>query len=305
MKLRTEIERTPLRRLIGCREGVLLVGSCFTEHVGEWMEESWLRVMSNPWGVLFNPASIAGRLAGACGEALFPLVEREGVYYSFQHHGKWSGRDPEELGARLLELEGRVRAFWKEEARHVIVTFGTAWVYEREGEVVANCHKFPASEFVRRRLSVSEIVDLWSPLIEQNPDKHWVMTVSPIRHVRDGLHGNEVSKAVLLLAIEELQEMYPERVEYLPTYELLVDDLRDYRFYADDLCHPSTLAIEAVRELVSEVAFDPELRRYMQEAAPLVRALQHRPVDPESAEYQRFKADTLQRKDALLAKYGL
>ena len=332
LRLRTEIERVPLRQPIGCREGILLLGSCFTDHIGTWLQEHWLPVMSNPWGVLFNPASIAlslGRVlsrpsAYAEGtteeraqgaesdarvtmhDAQFPLHELGGRYYSFAHHGRFSDTDPERLQLQLQQLDLDVARFVREECRHLIVTFGTSWVYEREGQVVANCHKFPASDFIRRRLSVQEIVDLWAPLIqdaESSAPFHFVFTVSPIRHTHDTLHGNQLSKATLLLAIDELQRLYPDRVEYLPVYELLNDDLRDYRFYADDLVHPSSLAVEAVRELVSDTCFTPQLRQYMSEADPIVRALQHRPSDPDSPQYQCFLHDTLQRKDALLAKY--
>jgi len=303
LKLRTEIERVPLRQPLGCREGILLLGSCFTDHIGEWLQESWLPVCCNPWGVLFNPASIAQSLQRVIdgAEVQFPLHEQGGRYYSFAHHGRWSDADADRLQQTLQALELQVGRFWKQ-TRHVLVTWGTSWIYEREGKVVANCHKFPAKEFVRRRLTVEEIVEAWQPIIEST-DKHFVFTVSPIRHIKDTLHGNQLSKSVLLLAIDELMSLFPDRVEYLPVYELLVDDLRDYRFYADDLVHPSSMAIEVVRELVTDCAMDAEMRSYMSEAAPLVKALQHRPSDPNSEQYLRFRSDTLQRKDDLLAKY--
>ena len=306
MKLRTEIERTPLRQPIGCREGVLLVGSCFTDHIGSWLADSWLPVMCNPWGVLFNPASIAqslSRCMSTDAPAPFSLHEQGGRYYSFAHHGRWSDADPVALQSRLARLEGVVRDFWPS-VSHVVVTLGTSWIYERGGEVVANCHKFPASQFVRRRLSVDEIVALWRPVIAQS-HQHFIFTVSPIRHVKDTLHGNQLSKSALLLAIDALMQQFPGQMEYLPVYELLVDDLRDYRFYADDLVHPSTMAVQAVRELFADCAVTPELRQYLHEAEPIARALHHRPSDPESLAYKQFYTDTLQRKDALLAKYRI
>ena len=307
LRLRTEIERTPLRQLVGCREGVLLLGSCFTDNIGGWMVDHWLPVMSNPWGVLFNPASIAEslqRILSPSAVTSFELHEQAGRYYSFAHHGKWSHPDAETLQRMLTDLDAEVRNFWPK-ARHLFITLGTSWVFEREGRVVANCHKFPSGDFTRRRLSVEEIVDLWSPIIEASPDKHFIFTVSPIRHVKDGLHGHQLSKSILLLAFDALQERFIEQVEYLPVYELLMDDLRDYRFYADDLVHPSTLAVEAVKELVIDCCFSPQMKQYFAEAMPLVKALQHRPNDPESNEYKQFLQNTLQLKDALLAKYGL
>ncbi len=339
MKLRTEIERIPLPRLIDRGEGIMLLGSCFTDHIGSWLEESWLPVMCNPWGVLFNPASIANALLRVIGADAadqytngFKLHEQNGRYYSFDHHGRWSGTDPQALTAQLQTLEQEVKAFLPS-LHHCIITFGTSWVYEYEGKVVANCHKFPASAFTRRRLSIGEIVDLWSQVIESfatlstsshsslfepsakassshqghfigsedlTPNASFTFTVSPIRHVKDTLHGNQLSKSTLLLAIDELQRLYPDRVQYLPVYELLMDDLRDYRFYAEDLVHPSPLAIQAVRELVTDCAMTPRLRKYMQEAEPIVRALNHRPSDPESPQYKQFLKETLKKKEQLV-----
>lgn len=306
MKLRTEIERTPLPRPLDRDKGVLLVGSCFTDHIGQWLQESWLPVMCNPWGVLFNPASIANSLmrVGKSSTSInpFSLHLLSGRYYSFDHHGQWSGTAPEALQTQLQQLDLDVQAFLAQ-TKHIIVTFGTSWVYEREDKVVANCHKFPASEFTRRRLSVDEIVTIWSQVIEVLPIPAFTFTVSPIRHVKDTLHGNQLSKSTLLLAIDVLQRRYPDRVQYLPVYELLMDDLRDYRFYTDDLVHPSSLAIEAVKGLVMDCAMTPQLRQYMRDAEPIVRALQHRPSDPDSQQYKAFLAETLRRKELLVQSH--
>ncbi len=302
MKLRTEIERIPLPRPIDRGEGIMLLGSCFTDHIGQWLSDAWLPVSCNPYGVLFNPASIANTLLRLLGDDLYVPVlhEYNGLYYSFDHHGKWSGEDPETLTQQLVDLESEARTFLSS-ARHLFITFGTSWVFEREGNIVANCHKFPASEFTRRKLSIDEIVSLWSQVIEQvGEQKSYTFTVSPIRHLKDTLHGNQLSKSTLLLAIDELQRRYPDRVQYLPVYELFMDDLRDYRFYADDLVHPSTMAIEMVKELFTECAMTPRLRQYMHDAAPIVRALQHRPSDPESPQYQAFLAETLRKKESLI-----
>lgn len=131
---------------------------------------------------------------------------------------------------------------------------------------------------------------------------NFTFTVSPIRHVKDTLHGNQLSKATLLLAIEELQQRYPAQVQYLPVYELFIDDLRDYRFYADDLVHPSSMAIEMVKELFSECAMTPAMQQYMHDAAPIVRALQHKPSDPDSPQYKQFLSVALKKKEELIRK---
>lgn len=307
MKFRTEIERIPLPRPIDRGEGIMLLGSCFTDHIGQWLSDAWLPVSCNPYGVLFNPASIANTLLRLTRDDgyLPELHEYNGRFYSFDHHGKWSGEDPEILKQQLIDLETGTRSFLCS-AKHLIITLGTSWIYERKDKIVANCHKFPATDFTRRRLSVDEIVEQWSQVIKTlllTPNSTLLtitFTVSPIRHVKDTLHGNQLSKSTLLLAIDELQRRYPDRVQYLPVYELFMDDLRDYRFYADDLVHPSTMAIEAVKEMFAECAMTPSLRQYMQDAAPIVRALQHRPSDQESPQYKAFLEETLKKKNQLL-----
>lgn len=304
MRLRTEVEHKALQQLIAPGDGLLLVGSCFTDHIGSWLQEMWLPVCSNPWGVLFNPASIAQSLLRISNpvSADYLLEERGGKYYSFLHHGQFAGTDPCSVRHKLNAADASAREYWLR-AKHVLVTFGTAWVYERQGMIVANCHKFPAAEFTRRKLSVEEIVDLWQPVIENSEEKHFIFTVSPIRHIGDGLHENQLSKSTLLLAIDRLQKLFPEQVEYLPVYELFMDDLRDYRFYADDLVHPGTIGVEAVKELVTDCCFSQEMKNYVAEALPIVKALAHRPSDPDSEQHRAFLEQQLKKQKQLLEKY--
>ena len=303
MKLRTELPHSALKHPFEVTDRTLLLGSCFTEHIGHWLEGLWLDVKCNPWGVLFNPASIA-RSVTRClqgGDYQPEMTERGGRFYSFDHHSSICADTREALLTQVQELDAEVGRYLLD-TQHILVTFGTAWVYERQGHVVANCQKASAAEFQRRMLTVEEIVALWKPLVQRY---HVVFTVSPIRHIGDGLHGNQLSKATLLLAIDQLQKRYPEQVEYLPVYELFMDDLRDYRFYADDLVHPSTLAIEAVRELVNDSLFSPSLQRYIKEATPLVKTLSHRPSDPEAEEYRALFEETKAKRAALLQRWGL
>ena len=157
------------------------------------------------------------------------------------------------------------------EATVVIVTFGTAWVYEQAGRVVGNCHKLPESSFTRRRLSVEEIVAAWQPILNIYPDKHWLFTVSPIRHIRDGLHENQLSKATLLQAVEQLGD-------YFPSYEIMLDELRDYRFYADDLVHPSSLAINYIWERFADTFCSTQTRNEMTLRLKQFKQSQHRPL---------------------------
>lgn len=304
MKLRTEIEPMPLRQPISCRDGIFILGSCFADNIGSWLKELCLNACCNPIGVLYNPASIAKFLERVCAGndySAVPVQGPDGLYYSFSHHGSFCGETPEQLLSQINEAQETATKAFKE-AKHVVVTFGTAWVYEREGEVVANCHKFPAKTFVRRRLSVEEIVEMWKLLIESS-GRHFVFTVSPIRHVKDTLHGNQISKSTLLLAIDSLCEQYPDQVEYLPIYELLIDDLRDYRFFADDLVHPSSMAIEMVKEYFSQNCLDKDCQKYIQQATSLLASLNHRPLHPESEAYQSFISETKRKFKALKEEY--
>lgn len=307
MKLRTEIEIKPLQQPIGCRDGLFVIGSCFADNIGSWLEDLCMNVCQNPFGTLYNPASIYSSFRNILNHKRFTEDEvvkaPDGMYYSFAHHGKFYAETPIGLTSTLNGVQEEAEtAFFA--AKHIIVTFGTAWVYEKDNQVVANCHKLPANIFQRRRLSVEEIVSQWSELIEATADKHYIFTVSPIRHVKDTLHGNQLSKATLLLAIDQLCQKYPARVEYIPVYELLIDDLRDYRFYAEDMVHPSTVAVELVKELFAESAFDKEAREYIKEVEPLVKASQHRPLHPESEVYKSFLCQNILKLDQLEKKYS-
>ena len=242
MNWRTEIDIPKSPWQIKADSRILLVGSCFTDHIGRQMQAYGLHAVCNPTGVLYNPLSIVRSLNG---DMRVELVEHDGLYHSMSHHSSFSGSDSEQVMRRCLQSLAELHKALAE-ADTVFVTFGTAYVYYRNGQVVANCHKLPEREFTRERLSVEQVVSAWRPIIRSMPDKHWVFTVSPIRHKRDGMHANQLSKAVLLMAVEQLQQELPEQVSYFPAYEIVLDELRDYRFYADDLVHPSAMAVEYI-----------------------------------------------------------
>ena len=274
MKWSTEVEIAKSPWQIGQDSRVLLVGSCFTEHIGLKMQAHGLQAACNPTGVLYNPLSIAQALNG---DMRVEIVEHDGLYHSMAHHGSFSGTDSEEVLRRCLQslndLHRRLA-----EADVVVVTFGTAYVYYREGTVVANCHKLPEREFTRDRVSVEQIVSVWRPIIRSNQDKHWLFTVSPIRHQRDGMHHNQLSKATLLLAIEQLQQEFEEQVSYFPAYEIVLDELRDYRFYADDMVHPSEVAVKHVWDKFCEAYMSEQTRTWMHERYKQWLHAQHRPL---------------------------
>lgn len=229
--------------MITADSNILLLGSCFTTEVGNRLIADGFKAVVNPTGNLYNPLSVAHTIANI--EAgrryeLRDLVEVQGLWRSLDHHTRLAAPTPEEALSRINgSMQSATEAF--SAANVVIVTFGTAYVFERNGLVVCNCHKLPAREFVRRRLCIEEIVNVWQPILDRYPEKEFIFTVSPIRHKADGLHGNQLSKATLHLAIDSLRG-----ATYFDAYEILIDDLRDHRFYAADDVHPAPEAVDEI-----------------------------------------------------------
>ena len=276
MKLQTTIEIRPSEWKIGYEDKILMLGSCFSDEIGRQMEERKMAVTCNPFGTLYNPLSIAQAIQKT---ELPALIEHDGLWHSMAHHGSFSRATKEEAEKAVTNsIETMQRALV--ESTVVIVTFGTAWVYEMDGKVVGNCHKMPEKWFRRRRLSVEEIVDAWQPILAQYPDKKWLFTVSPIRHIRDGLHENQLSKATLLMAVDQMvNSTWPNgKWHYFPSYEILLDELRDYRFFADDLVHPSTLAVEYIWERFCETFCTPQTINAMNIAHKEWKFDHHRPL---------------------------
>jgi len=263
--------------------GIVSLGSCFSDEIGRRLQEGDFHIEQNPFGTLYNPASIASALRRIMYDreiGMEDLVEHEGLWHSWHHHGSFSRATAEEClevcNSRIHQAHEALK-----QASLLMITFGSAWIYEREGLVVANCHKLPQENFVRRKMSVEDIVSLWRPLLKElysfHPHLSTLFTVSPIRHIGDGLHGNQLSKSTLLLAIDELvdSELPPAKrkkksakVEepdhpvtvYFPAYEIVVDELRDYRFYEADMVHPSTLAVDVVWDRFQRVTMVPAIR---------------------------------------------
>lgn len=290
---------------IGYQDKILLLGSCFADNIGEKMRAHYFQSCSNPVGTLYNPNSIAK----AIGDVQLSISEEQlvkwgGMWHSMMHHGSFSHPDKAEVVRRCEESRAQLRKYWQE-ANVVIVTFGTAWVYEMDGDVVANCHKIPSDRFVRRRLSVKEIVDLWRPILAAMPDKQWIFTVSPIRHIKDGLHNNQLSKAILLQAVEELLSggAKNQRIEYFAAYEIMQDELRDYRFYAEDMVHPAPVAVDYIWQRFVDTYMSSTTQSEMRELHQLWRDRHHRFLHPESDEAHAFQQRLEQRIAALQLRY--
>ena len=297
MKLYTSVDIAPCARKIGYGDKILLLGSCFADNIGAKFAEHYFQATINPLGTLYNPASIALSITDS--QHSIPdsrLIYHNGLWHSMMHHGTFSGKDKAAVQARCLDGYERLQRALKE-ATTVIVTFGTAWVYEMDGQVVANCHKLPANRFTRRCLAVDEIVEMWQPIVASMPDKHWIFTVSPIRHVKDGLHANQVSKAILLQAVDELGQ------SYFPSYEIMMDELRDYRFYAEDMVHPSQVAVEYIWQRFVETYMTEATRGEMRTLHQLWQDRHHRLLHPDSEEAERFRLHVEKQMVALKERY--
>lgn len=311
IQLMTRVTMPPRLPRVHQQMKLLMMGSCFATEMGTRLQKAKFPCLLNPFGVVYNPLSMA--------EALHQLMEgrrygpddlypHQGLWHSSMHHGDFSAPS---LPACLERINSRMEQgeAWVREADVLVLTWGTAYVYsEKEtGRVVNNCHKLPESCFSRRRLTVEEIVDTWRQLVEallpRRPQRQLLLTVSPIRHLRDGLHDNQLSKATLLLAADELVRSFPESVSYFPAYELLTDELRDYRFYADDLTHPSSLAVDYVWRAFVKNCFTREAVQIMETAGEIGKALQHRPLHPEAGRYKSFLEQTMLKIERLNRKY--
>lgn len=292
-------------------EQTVLLGSCFAENIGKKLEENKFKTDLNPFGTLYNPSSIAEAIRMLLHPERFTgddLFRHEGVYHSFSHHSRFSSPSEteclENINGRLFSSAEIIR-----KARRMIITLGTAWVYRLRstGKIVSNCHKLPEKMFDRRMLSVDEITAEWKSLLlslwEQNPELKILFTVSPIRHWKDGAHGNQLSKATLLLAVEQLQKDFPEQTAYFPAYEIMMDELRDYRFYADDMLHPSLQAVEYIWERFTETMLSRETQAILKEWKDIQKAINHKPFQPESEAYKHFISQTLLKMERLNEKF--
>lgn len=292
---------------------LLLMGSCFVENIGRRLAENKFVCDTNPFGVLYNPLSIAKALRQVMagqpyGEDAPELLQHSGLWHSWMHHSAFSASSQEECLARINTRLTEAHALLPK-VHLVIITFGTAYVYRHreKGMVVGNCHKLPERTFTRERLTPEEIVTEYTGLIAElakaNPNVHLLFTVSPIRHLRDGLHANQLSKATLLLAIDRLCQLMPDRCSYFPAYEIMMDELRDYRFYADDMMHPSPLAIEHIWRHFADVFFPLPTKKFLQAWEEIRQALAHRPFNPEGEQYKQFLSQIELRINRLKEKY--
>ncbi len=306
MELRTTFSIEPSPVKITYNDRVFFIGSCFASNMGSQMELGHMPVMINPAGAVFNPVSVCNTLDLITGNKQFfseDLHFNNGSWLSFFHYTDFSSEDPaavlEKINTRTREASDFIR-----DSKFLFVTFGTARVYifKKSRQIVSNCHKIPSAQFESKLLSVDEIVTLWEAQLDKlqllYPQLNIVFTVSPIRHWKDGAHGNQVSKSVLFLAIEELLK-HKSAPKYFPAYELVMDDLRDYRFYNDDMLHPTSQAINYIWEAFAACYLEDGTLENWKEALNISKAFNHR-IKAESGDKLKLFADKILRQISTL-----
>ena len=292
-------------------DGFVFLGSCFAQHVGSRFSDYGMQATVNPLGVLYNPLSIECVIM----QTVQPCVEP----YIFQHEGQFRcwlagtqhiADTAEGCAAQIREtLSGLKHGI--ENARYVFITLGTNVVYRHKqlDAVVCNCHRVPQQAFIEERIPLHECTESLlrtvKSLLEINPDIRLIFTISPYRYAKYGYHGSQLSKSVLLLAVESVCESFPDVCYYFPSYEILLDELRDYRFYAEDMHHPSAQAIDYIWSRLAQCAFSSQAQQYLRDYEPIRKGLLHRPLQANAEEEKARRADLECRAAAIRQKYGI
>lgn len=311
MDFRTKVEIKWNGDKISHNQSLLFLGSCFAQEIGDIFSASKFNSLVNPFGVLYNPLSISKSLERSlyCTPYTIDNLFKEGnLYHSFDHHSVFSDTDVtrmlNNINEKLMLTSQKIRS-----SHFIFLTFGTSWIYElkENNEVVSNCHKLPATTFTRRRAGVGELTEKMAEtlrkILETNSKVKFVLTVSPIRHLKDGAHGNNLSKSVLLLMCDELANIFPDNVIYFPSYEIILDELRDYRFYADDMTHPSKKAVEYIWEQIKEEIISLESRNLIKEWGKIRQGIQHRRMSADIESYKLFLENLLKSAKSFAEKY--
>ena len=312
MNLRTTFKIDPSERKITYKTPAMFLGSCFASEIGEKMSRGKLPVSINPSGKVYNPLSVCNTLDLVISNRKIDngdLHRHNEKYISFLHDTSFSSEDPSEVIEKINSATELSHKFLKD-AGFLFITFGTARVYRflDSGRIVSNCHKIPEREFSRELLNVDDILLEWSVILDRlkafNPGLRVDFTISPVRHWKDGAHGNQISKSVLFLAAERLLE-HPASGKYFPAYELLMDDLRDYRFYSDDMLHPSGIAVDYIWKAFSECYLHPDALSLYDEVEGITRASEHRFITGSQSGKLQFASRLIERITAIEKRYGM
>lgn len=316
MQFRAEFFPRSFSRKINHTDQLMLIGSCFTEQIGAKLAWHKFRMMENPHGIVFNPVSILKAIETYVSMRIYTeqdLFLYNDVWGSWDHHTRFSSID---AGATLDKINNSISDAhsWLKKTRWVFITLGSAFVYERKeitpdaqySEVVANCHKIPTDKFNRRLMNAAEVEEVLIRIVDAirhfNPDCKIVFTISPVRHLREGFIENNRSKSSLIQAVHTVTN--DNSVFYFPAYELVIDDLRDYRFFAEDLAHPNYAATNYVWEKFVEACIDDSSRDLMKSVSTIMMARSHKAFNPQSMQHKQFLKANLQKIDELVAHHS-
>lgn len=309
---RTEVEVPNADINLSLHDQVVTIGSCFAEVIGSKLQQNKVDALVNPFGTIFNPVSVCLLLKAAAGEPYAfeqHLLQQNDIWYSYDLHSSISSPHKEEL---LQQIQQSINLTHNhlQKASLLIITFGTAVAYRLapSGNVVANCHKLPAKKFSRELLSQEEILqafkEMYSFLKQLNPQLKVLLTVSPVRHTKETMLVNSVSKSLLRVVCHLLQESYSD-VLYFPAYEVMLDDLRDYRYYKDDLIHPTSMAEAYIWQKFVNAYYNEQFQSFMKEWEKVEKALQHKPFHPGSDSHQKFLLKTQAQLEQIAHKYKI
>ena len=314
LKLKLTLDAKPASHKINYGERLLLMGSCFTENIGLKLQAHLFETLENSHGILFNPVSVQNALMDIIANKKYTELDLfllNDVWNSWHHHSRFSGVTQTEALDKMNGVIQEAHSYLKS-AHHLVITLGSAWLYtlnenvpNHMGMVVANNHKAPANWFTRKLLQPQELLSNLQSLVAAlqsfNPNLHIVFTISPVRHLREGLVENNRSKAVLIQAVHDLVSM-EKNIEYFPAYEYVIDDLRDYRFYSEDLVHPNYAATQYVWEKLVDTYMSAETQSIMKQVAELQLAFNHKPFFSGSTEHQKFLLSYIEKTMHLMAQ---
>jgi hypothetical protein len=310
MELRTTFNISPSQVKITYNDAVMFIGSCFATSIGRQFEAGHLPVLINPSGTVYNPVSAINTLNTVIESRKYvedDLYNYNGTWLSFDHHTDFSSDKKKDILEKINYHSEEANNFLSG-ARFLFITFGTARVYrwKSSGKIVSNCHKIPASYFTHEMLAVEDIAAMWNSQLDRlqsnYPRLRVVFSISPVRHWKDGAYGNQISKSTLFLAVKKLLE-HPSRPDYFPAYELVMDDLRDYRFYSDDMLHLSDTAVEYIWNAFTDCYFDSNTLHTWKEVEKIKRALSHRIQSGSGESIKIFAEAILKKIDAVGKKH--
>jgi lysophospholipase L1-like esterase len=314
MQFRTQIPISKTNNPIDYNSKIISIGSCFAENMAEKFDYFKFQNQTNPFGIIFNPVSIEKIISRVIKQEFY--TEKDVFFYnerwhSYEVHSDLSNSDRQELletlNKAILETGKQLK-----EATHIIITYGTSWIYRNieSDEIVANCHKVPQKQFIKQLLSVNEIeqsiqntIDLIGIL---NPQINFIFTVSPVRHVKDGFAENQLSKSHLFASLHSnlKSKINNLKLEYFPSYEIMMDELRDYRFYTEDMLHPNQVAIDYIWHKFSENYISENSIKTMEEISDIQKSLRHRSFNPESEQHKKFLSKLQQKINAIQEKWN-